>query len=198
MPSKKQSIVIVGGGSAGAAIARPLSKSLNPALHDLVLINERPYTIPLPPTLRLVASSKNDIQEKTFLPYDKLFINGNGRFVHGEVVGVDTEKKEVQLKDGQSVAYDVLVLATGSIWEGPIGFPQDPSEVEAFIEQKRHEFAKAEDILLVGGGAVGIGTFLVVFSRKSSSDHSFQNSPVNSETLTPRRESQSSTVILFF
>ncbi|KAK1228414.1 hypothetical protein PQX77_008551 [Marasmius sp. AFHP31] len=156
MSGKKTSIVIVGGGVAGINIARPLSKSLDPARYELTVINPRPYSIILPPSLRMVASGKNNLKENILVPYDKLFINGNGKFVQGEVVAIDASARELQLKNGEKVGYDVLVLASGNKWEGPLAFPHEAKEVDAFIDQKRKDFADAKSVLLVGGGAVGI------------------------------------------
>jgi len=49
-----------------------------------------------------------------------------------------------------------LVLAPGSIWTGPIAFPDDEEEVNEFIKNSRAAFEKAESIVIAGGGAVGI------------------------------------------
>lgn len=61
----------------------------------------------------------------------------------------------VVLKNGQEVSYDVLVLSTGSQWEGPINFPDDADEIKPFIHSSRAKFANAKHIVIAGGGAVG-------------------------------------------
>lgn len=62
----------------------------------------------------------------------------------------------VVLSDGQEVPYDYLVLATGKKW----GEPNDvPDYRAAAIEQMkiyRDRVAAAKEILVIGGGAVGI------------------------------------------
>ncbi|KAF9265449.1 FAD/NAD(P)-binding domain-containing protein [Marasmius fiardii PR-910] len=153
---QKTKIVIIGGGVAGTNIARSLSKSLDPSRHEIILINTRPYSILLPPSLRMVASGNNDLKENILVPFDKLFINGNGKFVQGEVVNIDANHRAVELKSAEKIGYDVLVLATGNKWDGPIAFPNEAKEVDEFITQKRKEFESAKSVLLVGGGAVGI------------------------------------------
>ncbi|KAI3600521.1 apoptosis-inducing factor-like mitchondrion-associated inducer of death [Moniliophthora roreri] len=153
-------IVIVGGGSAGVHVARPLSKALDPAKFNIIPINPRPYIIFLIPTLRVVVSDRDRLQEQTFVPYDRVFHNDNGTFVQGEAARINQKSGErhgeVVLTDGQRVGYDILVLATGSKWDGPIAFPKDPSQVASFISGRRQEFAKTQNILLVGRGSVGI------------------------------------------
>lgn len=52
----------------------------------------------------------------------------------------------------------VLVLATGSKWTGPIDYPENDSDIRQFISQWQQRFKSAEDVVIVGGGAVGVGT----------------------------------------
>ena len=53
----------------------------------------------------------------------------------------------------------VLVLATGSKWTGPIDYPENDSDIRQFISQWQERFKSAEDVVIVGGGAVGLGTY---------------------------------------
>ena len=50
----------------------------------------------------------------------------------------------------------VLVLATGSKWSGPIDLPDDEADLRQFVSQWREKFRAAPDIVIVGGGAVGV------------------------------------------
>lgn len=154
------SIVIVGGGYSGAQAARFLSAQLDPSKYELILINSRPYQILLPATLRVVVSDADDLESQVFLPYDKLFRNGNGTFIHGTVSTIDDNGKGgvLGLEDGEDVAYDVLVLAMGLKWEGPVDFPDDEEGVKSFIQGYRERLANAKNIVLAGGGAVALGT----------------------------------------
>ncbi|KIK60294.1 hypothetical protein GYMLUDRAFT_43589 [Collybiopsis luxurians FD-317 M1] len=158
MSTKKTQIVIVGGGAAGVVVARSLSKTIDPKTHDLILINKLPYRIILPGTLRMLVSDDGKLEDRILVPYDKVFINSNGTFIEASVTQVKPGEKSgsVTLNDGRIVNYDVLVLATGSKWDGLTSFPDDPKGVNAHISAWRSEIAKAKDILLVGGGSVGI------------------------------------------
>lgn len=66
------------------------------------------------------------------------------------------------LSDGRKLTYDWLVLATGTKWPGPLSFPNgDDSKVrQSWIDGWRDKIAQARDIVIVGGGAVGIGEYI--------------------------------------
>ncbi|KAL0564788.1 hypothetical protein V5O48_017250 [Marasmius crinis-equi] len=154
--NKKTSVVIVGGGIAGTAIARSLSGSLDASKNEIILISPHPYLVLLPATLRMVVSDADKLEETALVPLDRLFLKDNGTFVQGEVARIDEPEREVELTNGEKVSFDILVLATGTKWGGPIALPNDSSQVQGFIEERRREFKEAKDILLVGGGSVGI------------------------------------------
>ncbi|KAK7451038.1 hypothetical protein VKT23_012713 [Stygiomarasmius scandens] len=161
----RKTIVIVGGGHAGVAIAHPLSKALSPETHRIVVVNPRPYRVILPGSLRLVVSDTDKLEDPesgALVPYDKLFVKDNiGTVVHASVTDVVPKSGEkggkVVLSNGEEVEYDALVLASGSEWSTPIDFPDgDRDTLLNYISQKRQEFARAKEVLIVGGGAVGI------------------------------------------
>ncbi|OCH92812.1 FAD/NAD(P)-binding domain-containing protein [Obba rivulosa] len=159
---ERKSIVVVGGGPAGSLLARALSAKLDASKHDLILINDRPFSIHLVAGARMTVTEVDHLEDAALLPYDKLFHNGNGRFVQGRVTAIEEEAAGqggvVVLQDGERLSYDVLVLATGSSWYGPLNFPSSDADVRAHVKTWRQHYADAKDIVIVGGGAVGIET----------------------------------------
>ncbi|KAF7347672.1 FAD/NAD(P)-binding domain-containing protein [Mycena venus] len=150
-------VVIVGAGTGGgSAVARALSTKLPSA--KITLINPLPYAISRPTLPRMTVSAQNDLFDTALVPYDKLFPSPNGTFVQGvvETIRPGTKGGAVVLADGKELPYDVLVLAPGSTWEGPLDFPVDPAAVKDFVSESRGRFKKAQKIVLVGGGAVGV------------------------------------------
>jgi len=137
-------------------VARALSTKLPSA--NITLINPLPYAISRPTLPRMTVSDNNDLLETALIPYDKLFTSPNGTFVKGlvETIRPDTKGGVVVLADGKELPYDVLVLAPGSTWEGPLDFPEDSEAVKDFVTESRARFKKAQHIVLVGGGAVGV------------------------------------------
>jgi NADH dehydrogenase FAD-containing subunit len=102
----KQNIVIVGGGCAGSNAAKALSRTLDKSKYNLILINPLPYRIWLIGTLRLCVSPEEQLQKDVMLPYDKLFVNGNGKFVQGLVKSFEASKEgggSVTLESGEKI-----------------------------------------------------------------------------------------------
>ena len=64
---------------------------------------------------------------------------------------------KVILENGDEVLYDVVIIATGSSWEGLVDFPDDETQYKEFVEEWRNKFKKANNVVIAGGGAVGIG-----------------------------------------
>ncbi|KAL4267990.1 FAD/NAD(P)-binding domain-containing protein [Pleurotus pulmonarius] len=154
-----RNIVIVGGGGVGLHLARALSPKINSSTHHIVLIDPRPYRIVLPAALRLVTSDIDNLQETAFVPFDKLFVNGNGTTIEAKVTSInksDSKGGSVTLDNGEVVTFEYLVLASGSIWEGPLSFPDKKEDVLPFINGIRKQLEVAKDIVIAGGGSVGI------------------------------------------
>ncbi|KAF8846044.1 FAD/NAD(P)-binding domain-containing protein [Paxillus ammoniavirescens] len=158
--STKRNIVIVGAGFAGTSIAASLSAKLDAAKYNLILINSRPYAIPLPASARLVVSSSSKLEDSVFVPLDKLFKNGNGQNKVGIVKTIEEKKNgkggTVVLESGERVPFEILVIASGSKWQGPLDLPEHESDVLPHVNAWREKFAKATHVVLAGGGAVGI------------------------------------------
>lgn len=165
MLSQSRNIVIVGGSpSGGIAVLSALLPKLRASPHTTItLINPLPYAIALPTLPRMTVSDTNDLLTTALIPYEKLFTKDtpNATFVEGVVVAIRPDERggTVVLADGTRMPYDALVLAPGSVWEGPLNFPWKSEAVTAFVNENRANFTKAQRIVLAGGGAVGVGKY---------------------------------------
>jgi NADH dehydrogenase FAD-containing subunit len=161
--SSRKSVVVVGGGAAGAAIARILSAKINPDIASLTLVTARPFAIHLPAAIRMTTTSEGKLEDDVLIPYDKLLVNNNGTIKVGRVTSIERNKESrsgrgsVVLSTKERIRYDILVLAPGFEWEGPLAFPDDRAAVLAHIKSWRRKFKHASGIILAGGGAVGCG-----------------------------------------
>ncbi|KAF8996879.1 hypothetical protein BDQ17DRAFT_1429391 [Cyathus striatus] len=80
--------VIIGGGGAGAKIARALSQQLNPKGHSVTLIEEREYYLHYPASLRMIVSPHAALEDKVLIPFDKIFSNGKGNIITDAVSSI--------------------------------------------------------------------------------------------------------------
>ena len=89
--TRRQKVVIVGGGATRSLLARELSSKLNQKGHELVLVEARPYEIWLIAGARLVTEEgchPGSEGGEAFVSCDKLFLNGNGSVKRGKVVSI--------------------------------------------------------------------------------------------------------------
>lgn len=155
----KRNVVIVGGGSAGATIARELSSKLDPSRYSVILVTSRPEFLYLPAALRVLVVDGHPIED-AFMPYDQLFADGKGSIKVATVTNIENNKEgrggNVLLSNGEAIQYEALVLAPGSIWDGPLAFPETQEQYQDHIRSWRQKFRDAKHIVLVGGGSVAI------------------------------------------
>lgn len=165
-------VVVIGGGGAGAPIVRGLSTELDPTKYEIILINCRPYFTHLVGCIRMIVSEREQLEDRILIPFDTNFVNGNGSLVVGTVMDIEEERRDgggvVILDTGQRVQYDVLVMAPGSVWEGPLAMPNTFPELMDWLDGWRARIKKSDEIVLIGGGPVAIGDYLSLVHQLSS------------------------------
>ena len=102
-------VVILGGGFGGLYAAQALKR----APVDLTVVDRRNYHL-FQPLLYQVATGSLSPGEIAAPIRSVLSNQKNTRVLLGEAVDIDPLAKQVILKDGASVAYDSLIVATGS------------------------------------------------------------------------------------
>ncbi|MDA3646267.1 FAD-dependent oxidoreductase [Saccharopolyspora indica] len=139
-------VVVVGGGYAGIAVARELD-----AVADVVLVEPRESFFHNVAALRgLVDPAWTD---RLFYPYDHLLTRG--RVVRDRAVEVDPTG--VALASGDRIAADYVVLATGSTYPFPAKSAETgTTAAKARIRATREALTGAEHVLLLGAGPVGL------------------------------------------
>jgi NADH:ubiquinone reductase (H+-translocating) len=104
-------IVVVGGGFAGLDLVRQLDH----AAADITLVDRQNHQV-FPPLLYQVATAALSPAEIAEPTRSILRHQRNVTVRMGEVVGVDIQSREVLLHDGGRIGYDILVLATGVVY----------------------------------------------------------------------------------
>lgn len=139
-------VVVVGGGYAGAAVAKALETRA-----EVVLIDPRDAFVNAAGSLRALVEPS--WAANIFFPFATLL--SAGTVIRDRAVSVDPAG--VTLASGQRVDADYLVLATGSSYPYPAKSRTDATE-DALAELRRthKELANADRVLIVGAGPVGL------------------------------------------
>jgi NADH dehydrogenase FAD-containing subunit len=144
--AEKPTVVVVGGGYGGYAVAKALDET-----SDVVLVEPRDAFMHNIAALRALVDPS--WLPRIFLPYDRLLTNG--RVVRDRAVVVDPHR--VVTTSGQKIFPDYIVLATGSRYPFPAKTDLvDTHHAQEQVRQAHRALAQAERVLLVGAGPVGI------------------------------------------
>jgi NADH dehydrogenase FAD-containing subunit len=163
MSKSSENIVLVGAGSGGYLVYRELSVKLANTNKKLIVIEPRKFYVHLPSTLRMVVTPEGGLENKSIMDHPSNVNAGNTKFIYAKVTSIvdsDGEGKYVTLDNGETVEFAVLILATGSRWSGATAFGDKKEEILESVYSWRDRFRDAKDIVLIGGGAVGLGNFL--------------------------------------
>lgn len=141
-----RTVVIVGGGYGGAAVAKALESDA-----DVVLVDPRDAFVNAAGSLRAV--TRPDWATNMFFPFETLL--ARGRLVRDRAASVDPGG--VTLASGDRIDADYVVLATGSGYSYPAK-PVADSVAEAVddLHRTHKELRGAERVLILGAGPVGL------------------------------------------
>ena len=109
----------------------------------------------------MLVSSEGHLEEKVLVSYKSLMVNGHGVVVHEKVASIGSNGAAgggaVTTDSGKTYPYDVLVIASGSLWEGPLALPPTKAAALEHIKKWRRLFKNSKGVAIVGGGSVGCG-----------------------------------------
>ncbi|HSX32665.1 MAG TPA: FAD-dependent oxidoreductase, partial [Candidatus Saccharimonadales bacterium] len=160
--SKKTNVVIVGGGFAGTKAALELS---NNDACQVTLVSDHSHFRYYPGLYHEATGGK---RAGSRIRLENILDESKVRFVRGEVTGLDRTKQHIITKDGQTVAYDMLVMALGNItnyfgiqglkeYSYGIKSSEEAEEFKNHLHQQLLEDGKPDlNYVIVGGGPTGI------------------------------------------
>ncbi|CAK9011650.1 Apoptosis-inducing factor homolog B [Durusdinium trenchii] len=152
---KKQSkmvtkVVVLGGGYAGTATAQALDKAGGV---EITLVDRRKGQLHKMGALR--SAVDDSWGSKTIVGREKTI--KNGRFVQASIEQVSAD--QVTLDNGESLSFDFLVLATGAQNNSPAEPGTTALSKDAMVQHfaaSREAIKKAKNIVIIGGGVVGV------------------------------------------
>lgn len=156
-----KNVVIIGGASGGAQVARALEKSL-PETHRLVLIesNEFAYW----PIGALRAAVKPGFEDQVFASFEGFFGKTSRHIVLAGYSVTELNENIVKLDktapapfNSDTISVEVGVIAAGSTYAIPMR-PLSIKLIEAKqgLKNMQKEVSAAKHILIIGGGPVGV------------------------------------------
>ncbi|CAE7101786.1 unnamed protein product [Rhizoctonia solani] len=151
--SVKQNIVVVGSGGGGLVLVKALQKQINPETHQLVVVEKRDYYAHWPALVRGSVTLEGSVGENSLIPFDRAF-DPSVRLVRS--VAKQITSTEVVTESGERIAYSHLVLATGSLWNSALALPDSREQALDHFEAFRKQLEVANDVVIIGGGAVGL------------------------------------------
>jgi len=159
MGSKRNKVVIVGGGQAGGRLAQLLARDKTAAV---TLVSEEPHApYERPPLSKGVLLGTRGFESCLIWGPDDPAWKAVDLRAGVEVEAIDRAARRVKLADGGELAYDHLVLATGS----RLRTLTAPGSGLANVHQLRsydqalalaENFASGKRLVVVGGGFIGL------------------------------------------
>jgi len=155
--SDTRTVVIVGTGIAGAGAAQALRKEGFGG--SIILIGSEPEEPYRRPALsKELLSGKASIDRVRLRPSTFWTEQGIDLRIGATVTSIDTDTRTVLLADGDSIDYDVLILATGGRSRrlaaddsGRVHYLRDIADMRRLQSQ----LAEGSSLLVVGGGLIG-------------------------------------------
>jgi len=152
-----ESVVIVGGGLAGAKTAEALrDQGYDGAITLVAAEDELPYE--RPPLSKGYLMGKDDFEKAVVHPQEWYAEHDVDLRRGVRATAIDREAHEVELEDGTRLAYGALVLATGSeprTLDVPAAQPLT-LRTHADADRIRATFGTGRRLAIVGGGWIGL------------------------------------------
>jgi NAD(P)H-nitrite reductase large subunit len=162
-----QHLVIIGNGITGVTTARNVRKQSD--MRISIISDESDYFFS---RTALMYVYMGHMKWDNIKPYEDWFYKKNGiDLILDTVVFIDTDNKEITLKNSNKISYDMLVIATGSKtnkfdWPG-----QDLPGVQGLYSRQDLDLLEentknVHSAVIVGGGLIGIELGEMLHSRK--------------------------------
>ncbi|TGD80642.1 NAD(P)/FAD-dependent oxidoreductase [Hymenobacter wooponensis] len=160
-------LVIIGNGITGVTCAITVRR-LRPDAHITLVSDESPYHISRP---ALMYAYLGHLRPQDLKPYGDWFWAENRlELVQATVTHLDITRQQVQLRTGEALPYDKLLVATGSVsrfqnWPG-----QELAGVQGLyglpdLERMHRDTHGVGQAVVVGGGLIGVEMAEMLHSR---------------------------------
>lgn len=156
----KTTDVLIIGGSAAGMVAALTGKSSWPRKNFILVKKQKEVMVPcgIPYIFGTLGSVNQNI-----MPVDTMMEKAGIESVVDEAININTENKSVDFASGETIKYDKLVIATGSVpvkpkWligaekENVFTIPKDP----VYLEEMKKNISSLKRIVVIGAGFIGV------------------------------------------
>jgi 3-phenylpropionate/trans-cinnamate dioxygenase ferredoxin reductase subunit len=161
-----ETCVIIGGGHAGASLA-PALRQEGWQGRILVVTDEAYLPYHRPPLSKALLAGEKQLEDIYIRPLPVFTRDGVEFRLHSRVARIAREHRQLELVDGHRIAYDKLVLTTGSRVR-KLDLPGIGLEGICYlrsyqdVEQIRQRIVPGRKAVIVGGGYIGLETATVL------------------------------------
>ena len=154
-------VVVVGAGYAGTGTVKSFEDEIDEGEAELTWISEHDYHLVLHETHRVIRNPA--VESKVAIPVDEIK-SPSTNFIRDRVTDIDTDERRLELRDGEPVDYDYLLMAVGSstAFFGIDGLEEhaltlksldDAREIHEAIRAAGEEATQSEPAQVLVGGA---------------------------------------------
>lgn len=156
---KKTDVLVIGGSAAGM-VAALTGKSSWPKKNFILVKKQKEMMVPcgIPYIFGTL-----DCSDQNLMPVDAMLGKADIESIVDEVVKINKEIKTVDLASGETIQYEKLVLATGSIplkpkWlvggekENVFVIPKD----KIYLDEMKNKLALCKKVVVIGAGFIGV------------------------------------------
>jgi len=156
---KKTDVLIIGGSAAGM-VAALTGKSSWPKKSFILIKKQKEMMVPcgIPYIFGTLDSSSQNL-----MPVDTMLEKAGVESIVGEVLSIDKANKTAITADGETIEFEKLVLATGSVPVKPswlVGgdktnvftIPKD----KYYLDEMKEKLANCKKVVVIGAGFIGV------------------------------------------
>ncbi|KAH9255292.1 hypothetical protein BASA81_006732 [Batrachochytrium salamandrivorans] len=146
---------------AGCGAAKALDEANKTNEFEITLVSPREgFLLHKIGALRAAIKGPGEWPTRVMVPTTQLFAKRQtGRIVQSTAVSVNEQDKTVQLQSGETLRWDVLIVATGGVSTSPGEPPRNitsQAETAQYFADFAAQAAQSKSVLIVGSGPVGI------------------------------------------
>ncbi|MGI6321724.1 MAG: FAD-dependent oxidoreductase [Bacteroidales bacterium] len=156
----KTTDVLVIGGSAAGMVAALTGKSTYPQKSFTLVKKQKEMMVPcgIPYIFGTL-----DTVDQNIMPVDNMMAKAGVESIVGEVISINKENKTVELTGGETIKYDKLMLATGSVPIKPkwlTGVDKDnvftiPKD-KVYLAGMKEKLSSCKKVVVIGAGFIGV------------------------------------------